>query len=331
MAVKIIKCERGDFNGLIDRWNEILSSLGQYSFFQTHEWVDILYKSMPGAKHRHCLLTFSDGVSALLPLLSIPKKWGIRKVDSLPWGTYGGFLGEQALSNAHYAAALQSMTSLFEPVCIITLPPKMKEQNKDQPISTDTDSNRWQSTHILKLDSDFDSLWDTKFQSRNRTAIRKALKRGVQCRFSNLEGDINQFHALYQKACERWQDVETLPDSFFNQLIDYDPEKIKLWLADYEGRIIAADLILYGKGEAQYFAGASDLEFSHLNASKLLMSEIIRDAVSRGYSLFNFGASAGLKGVEQFKRHFGAEKVDYQRLFAAHPVLRFFQRKQWRV
>lgn len=331
MAVKVMKCERGDFKGLIDRWNEILSSLGQYSFFQTPEWVDILYKCLPGTKHRHCFLTFSDGVSAFLPLLSMPKKWGIRKLDSLPWGTYGGLISNQEFSYTHYEAAIRSMASLFEPVCIITLPPERKKHNKDQTITTDTYSIHWQSTHILKLDSDFDSLWDTKFQSRNRTAIRKAIKQGVKCRFSNKKSDINQFHALYQNACERWQGVETLPDTFFNQLIDYDPAKIKLWLAEYEGRIMAADLILYGKGEAQYFAGASDLEFSHLNASKLLMSEIIRDAINSGYSLFNFGASAGLKGVEQFKRHFGAEKVEYQRLFAAHPVLRFLQRKQWRA
>jgi len=306
-------------------WSDILSSLERYSFFQTPRWSQLLASILPGAIPRHRWFRFSDGCEAVIPWLSLPKFPGARKLVSLAWGTYGGLLSRSPLSLEHLRVAVSSCLSLREPVCLVTVKPESQilESNPIQP-SIFHIQERW--THLLRLDRDFDKVWGSHFKPRNRTAIRKAQKMGVAVRWSNRCETVAVMKDLYRRACKTWQGVETLPLEFFDALVDTPGEAMRLWFSEQEGKILAANVIFYGKGEVQYFAGAMDERFSEWNGSKILMSEIIRDACERGFSCFNFGAGGELGGVAQFKESFGGVKTPYLFLRITHPFLRFLPR-----
>lgn len=307
-------------------WNELLQRQETYSYFQTPGWSSILQSTIPNAKACHRWFRFSDGKEAVLPLFLLPRRWGIGKLESLPWGGYGGLIGDRPLMLEHYEAALKKVLTLRSPRCEISEPPILADPNSSEDAARSV-YTRTASTHLLELSGSFEEIWANRFQGRNRTAIRRASDRGVEIRWSNEPEAAEAMKSLYQQAMNRWKGVETLPLRFFDSLRDWPGEEIRIWLAWYEDRAIAGDVVLYGKGEAQYFAGASDLLDSKLNAARLLMSEIIRDACLRGFRIFNFGASGGLEGVERFKGIFGGNPHVYYRRVYSHPLLALIQKR----
>ncbi|MGC9327679.1 MAG: GNAT family N-acetyltransferase [Candidatus Hinthialibacter sp.] len=302
-------------------WEQILEGRERYSFFQTPAWSEILDLTIPGARPCHHWFRFSDECEAVLPLFSSRKKIGFSKLESLPWGTYGDLIGTREITLEHRIAAVSKIISILKPLCEITVSPT--NMNSIPPINMEAEHLHIQecTTHILDLGDSFEEIWTNQFQARNRTAIRRARDKGVVVTWGNNPESVSDLRRLYKNATQRWEGVETLPEKFFDHLGDMPGDRVRIWQARYEEQTLAADVILYGREEAQYFAGAADPEFSEYNASKLMMYEIIQDACERGFKVFNFGSSGGLKGVEHFKHIFGGKKQKYARLRFSNPLL----------
>lgn len=304
-------------------WRRILCAKERYSFFQTPQWAALLADLLPNARPYHRRFQFSDGREALLPCLSLPKKWGLHKLESLPWGTYGDLIAAAPLTDDHRYAAIKSLLTLRHPICTVTVNPAEYTESVSEPLKG---KFGWKvktcATHILHLQPGFEAIWSQRFQPRLRTSIRRAEREGVTIRSGLSEENVEIIKSLYRTACEQWSGVETLPEDFFGRLTRLNQESAQIWIAEREDVPLAANVMFYGRGEAQYFAGASDKRYSSLQSPKFLMSEIIRDACARKITDFNFGASGGLPGVEQFKGLFGAEEAPYRQLHAAHLLFR---------
>lgn len=317
MPIRVVECARIPEEKSSEVWETLLGQQKYYSFFQTPRWLAILQSTLNhGAPYAHWF-RFSDGREAVLPLFALAKRWGIAKLESLPWGTYGDLIGAESLSQDHRAAAASRLLSIRRPICEITLPPVRQTQFEEE--RSPQIETRPAFTHILTLSNSFEDVWENQFQARNRTAIRRAQDRGVNVAWSNGAEGVVAIKTLYQAAVRRWEGVETLPLRFFDALAELPNDEVRIWLARKDECLLAADVLFYGRGEAQYFAGASDSQRLELNGSKLLMSEIIRDACERGFQRFNFGASGGLQGVERFKEIFGGRPASYTRLRFTHP------------
>lgn len=315
MTLVVAKIEPAGVNGDYAVWEEILHRKDRYSFFQTPRWQQLLENVIPKAVPAHKYLIFSDGVAAILPLFQCKKRFGFHKWESLPWGTYGDLISESPVTMAHRICAMESLLSLRSPIAEMMLSPLAEV---DPNVSLQSKSRY---THILELTDEIS--FRQNIQSRTRSAIHKALESGVKTGWSNDTDRIRQAKDLYQKACLRWEGIETVPLAFFDRLENLPGEEIRVWFARKEDHILAMDVILYGKKEAQYFIGASDPAYSSLQGPKLLMAEIISDAVRRGYAGFNFGSSGNLEGVAQFKRHFGGIHTEYRQCRFIYPLLRF--------
>ncbi len=318
MTLTVERCERLPLAQLGPTWQAVLDETPRYSYFQTPQWSALLDASLPASTACPVLITFSDGGEVVLPLFSTPKRFGFRKVESLPWGAYGGLISAKPITPDHYDAALKAVLSFRSPIVECRINPLDIDTGGLRTHSTQGCS--FQKTHMLPLPSSIDDLW-SNFQSRNRTAIRRARDEGVTTTSGNDEERIQTLQRLYQRAQEQyWRGVETVPQSFFEALVALDDRNLQIWTAEQEGRIIAADLILYGKNEAQYFIGASNREMSTLNAPRALLAAVLEDGCEQGIQYFNFGGSAGQVGVEQFKTLFGAKERDY-----------VYYRKMWLV
>ncbi|MBZ0254737.1 GNAT family N-acetyltransferase [bacterium] len=307
MSLRVEQCEIGLNEFLCSAWLSILGAMPQYSFFQTPHWSQILDASLPYSTMSPARFRFSDKSEAVLPLFQSSKRFGFQKWESLPWGAYGGLLSESQISHEHYDAAAQKLLWFRAPIFECCENPLLPGGLRTHP--TKSCSNK--ITHIVTVPDDVDALW-AKFQPRNRSAIRRAREEGVVVRYGNDEAAVCALQQLYQRAQdEYWSGVETVPQLFFDALLQFPDEHIQVWLAEYKDNVIAADLILYGKNEAQYFIGAANRDYAKQNAPRVLMAAILEDASQRNIGYFNFGGSAGQTGVEQFKGLFGAEEVEY--------------------
>jgi len=83
-----------------------------------------------------------------------------------------------------------------------------------------------------------------------------------------------------------------------------------LWVAEYENKIIAADLIFVFKDKIYYAYGASALEHKEVMAPTLLLWEIAKYYKKQNIKTFDlWGAEEG-KGFSRFKSQFGADLVE---------------------
>ena len=83
-----------------------------------------------------------------------------------------------------------------------------------------------------------------------------------------------------------------------------------LWVAEYQGKIIAADLIFVFKDNIYYAYGASALEHKEVMAPTLLLWEIAKYYKNKNMKIFDlWGAEEG-KGFSRFKSQFGADLVE---------------------
>ena len=87
-------------------------------------------------------------------------------------------------------------------------------------------------------------------------------------------------------------------------------------LASYQGKTIAAAIIVYFGDEAIYHHGASVL--SKVGASHLLQWKAIREAKKRGYEVYNFWGIAPedkinhpWRGITLFKKGFGGRQIEF--------------------
>jgi len=136
--------------------------------------------------------------------------------------------------------------------------------------------------------------------------IRKARRRGVHVRVAQDEEDVRAYHDLHTRLVQQkeWQGYH-YPLALFLELTQLR-SSVRVLVAESEGRIVAGGLFFRDGCSVMYWHGASDREYSHLFASRSVVDEAIRWACDTGAEFLNFGGSAGLASLEQFKSAWGA-------------------------
>jgi len=152
----------------------------------------------------------------------------------------------------------------------------------------------------------------------HRRNIRMATKKGVTIEeTSSLEG-LKAFYKLFNATSQR-KNFYIRSLKYQKNLLDFfqKDNNIVVFLARHEGRVVAGRLILlYGDKSWDMYA-ASDTKVSKLNASYLLVWEIIKAMKKRGCIMFDFrGADSKdpqspLYGVHMFKKGFGPEYIEF--------------------
>lgn len=145
--------------------------------------------------------------------------------------------------------------------------------------------------------------------SKARYNIRLAGKRGLKITISKNQ-KFYIFWQLLQRTSRR--------DKFYTHAKEYYDKLLRLsitqlFIAEYQGKIIAANIILFYGDTAYYLHGASDYEHRSLMAPYLLHWETIKYAKERGYKKYDFWGIDEKKwpGVTRFKKGFGGREIEY--------------------
>jgi lipid II:glycine glycyltransferase (peptidoglycan interpeptide bridge formation enzyme) len=171
-------------------------------------------------------------------------------------------------------------------------------------------------TLILDLNKSEEELLKQMHQ-KTRYNIRLAQKKGVKVLVDNSR--INDFFALLHKTSKR-QKVKFFDRNYFKKLLELD--LAKLYLAEYQGRIVAANIMIFWHRSATYLFGGSDHEYRQVMAPHLLQWQAVRDAKQFGCRQYDLWGAVptGVKGPEQkwagvtrFKQGFDpqAEIIEY--------------------
>lgn len=159
-----------------------------------------------------------------------------------------------------------------------------------------------------------------------RRNIKKADKSGVTVRSvraadPGLAEALADFHRLYVHTAERDHFTPRGAAYFrtmFAALGAEDPDRIRLYLAEHEGDLVAATIAIQVGTHAWYSYGASSSEKREVRGSNAIQWRMIRDAMAAGARVYDLrGITDTLAGDDphlgliQFKVGTGGEAVEY--------------------
>ncbi len=151
-----------------------------------------------------------------------------------------------------------------------------------------------------------------------RRNIKKAERGGVQVRVGG-PGEVAAFHRIYLETAERDRFTPRPLDYFtrmYAALAAEDPERIRLYLAEHDGDLVAAALWIRVGGHAWYSYGASTSAKRELQGSTAMQWRMLRDSLAAGATVYDLrGITSTLDaddphlGLLRFKLGTGGEAV----------------------
>lgn len=167
-------------------------------------------------------------------------------------------------------------------------------------------------TLLLDLAKDEETLLNEMHQ-KTRYNIRLAAKKGIKIKEGDLS-DLGTFYNLISGTYQR-KKIHVYNQDYFEKLL-VNLEMAKLYLAEYEDKILCANLVVFYGDTATYLHGGSSEEYKNLMAPYLLQWEIIKKAKQLGLKYYDFwGIEERYPGVTRFKKGFAGSEIDYQGTF----------------
>lgn len=153
----------------------------------------------------------------------------------------------------------------------------------------------------------------SQMKPKTRYNINLAAKRGVQIESIENVGlnsvQVEEFLNLIEKTADRKRIIFHQKEYYRKMLDNIDSDKMRLYLAKYNNKIIAgAIMAVYGE-MAIYLHGASDDDDKNVMAPFLLQWQMIKDAKNLGALKYDFGGvSIGEDDKEREQRWLGVTR-----------------------
>ena len=181
-------------------------------------------------------------------------------------------------------------------------------------------------TIILDLAKTEEELLRAMHQ-KTRYNIRLAERKGVKIRIvdsSNFAPDFEKFWEIMEETVRR-DTFRLHSKEHYRGMLQINNDFVKLLIAEYEGKIIAGNILTFFGDTATYVHGASGNEFRNLMAPYALQWQTIKSARKKGFKYYDFYGVDEDKwpGVTRFKKGFGGEEISYPGTFD------FILNKKW--
>jgi len=171
---------------------------------------------------------------------------------------------------------------------------------------------------IKSGDADFEKYFEDFYSLMAKMSARQGIKSHAK----------EYYYAELQTLCRptemRTNNDKTICITPPNPLLSKrgsNPEFV-LFAAEYEGKTIAANIVVFFGNQATYLHGAADLEFKSLMAPHLLQWEQIKEAKKQGMAKYDFWGitnenttdkkrRVSWEGFTRFKKGFGGEEKNF--------------------
>jgi lipid II:glycine glycyltransferase (peptidoglycan interpeptide bridge formation enzyme) len=128
-----------------------------------------------------------------------------------------------------------------------------------------------------------------QMKPKTRYNIRLAEKHGVRV-FATREKKYQQAFFDLIEATARRKEISPHPKNYYATFFDaFPPEMCQLFVAEYQGRVLVANIFIMYQGRAIYLHGGSSSEQRDVMAPFLLQWEQIKYAKEHGCTEYDFG------------------------------------------
>ncbi len=275
----------------------VLQECAEASFFHRAGWADII----EGVYRQPCHYLYAerDGqIAGVLPLVH---------VRSLPFGnrlisnafTIGG--GVAALDDEAYAALDAEAIRLADQLgvrCLELRSPPRRHQGEGWTAKADVYAN---FARPIAAGED-DCL--KQIPRKQRAVVRKAISDAVLS--DSIDHDPDRFFPLYAFSM-RNMGTPVFGRRFFAAVMRTFGPDCDCLTVSHEGKAISSVLNFYFRGRVMPYYTGCRLEARNLGANDFMYWRLMRCAVERGCTIFDFGRSKFGTGPFSFKKNWGFE------------------------
>ncbi|MFH0818748.1 MAG: peptidoglycan bridge formation glycyltransferase FemA/FemB family protein [Patescibacteria group bacterium] len=176
-----------------------------------------------------------------------------------------------------------------------------------------------QTSLILNMQAKSEGILLNEMKSKTRYNIKLAQKKDVKIRVSTDMKDLDIFYDLISATARR-QKINIHPKSYYQAMLHTleADGMLKIYLAEYEGKALAANMMIFFEPTVTYLHGGTSDSHRELMAPHLLQWQAICDALHQGYKYYDFFGIADSDdpahpwaGITRFKKGFGGEIITH--------------------
>ncbi len=316
-------------------WREILQEDPDALVTQTPEWLDSLCGS---GKYEDAsrLYLLGDGQRLLIPMARRRYLFGaVSTLTSYPnsWGM-GGVLSSIPLRKGDLEVVLADLVA--QPEAGFSIRPNPLQADHWRKALIPGVYTLPRQAHVLDLQDGFQFIWEKRFKSSVRRAVRKAERSGLVVERDTTGKLIPVFYELFKQSIERWarKQHEPLalahfrgqlrdPLSKFEDLARRLGDACQVWVAWLNGEPAASILVLQGNN-ANYTRGVMNQDLAGpTRANDLLHRLAIEAACQSGCRYYHMGETGASSSLASFKENFGAQPIPYEEIYSERvPITR---------
>jgi lipid II:glycine glycyltransferase (peptidoglycan interpeptide bridge formation enzyme) len=188
---------------------------------------------------------------------------------------------------------------------------------RELPLARSSKQIQPSKTIILEITKPEDELL-SQLHQKTRYNIRLAQRKGVIVQQASDKESLDIFLGLLEETAQR-DKFHLHPRNYYQKMLEILGKEgmVKLFLAQYQNRVIAANLVCFFCQTATYLHGASDYNFRQLMSPYLLQWQAILEAKKLGFKYYDFWGIDEKKwpGVTRFKRGFNGQEITYPGAF----------------
>ena len=312
------------------RWNTFVGQWPNFELMQSYEWG--VFKEALGWKTIRLGVEQNNQLVAGVQMLIKPQAFNVASIAYVPRGPLLAWNNEaaaQLLFSAMHRIAKQHRAIVLKIEPAARYSPAMHQQLERYGFQYSTFTNQPQCSMLINLTPDEETLL-ANMNKTTRYNIRYSARKGVTVREAT-GADLQDFYQILQQTGRR-AEFPVRPQTYYHQEwhIFAPLNRLKLFLAMYEGKLLAGRMVAMFEGNAATLHSASAGSAKKLKPNELLMWECIRWAKAQGCTTYDVwgipnevgehhyknkplpaNQKHGLWGVYNFKRGFGGDLVYY--------------------
>lgn len=283
-------------------WNDFVLQNENYSVFHSAEWCKLLNVTY-GYKPYYLTKINGKNFDLMIPVMEVNSIFTGARLVSLPFTDYCDPIVD---TNYSFNDIINSVGNILKAKKLNYFDIKGGARFFDK-------EKIFNDGYLHKLNLDFkENFLYSNLRSSNKRNIKKAIKEGVQIRFSKDYKSIVEFYKLNLLTRQR-HGIPPQPFQFFKNLYNIliqnnMGETIE---ALYNNRVIASSLFLLFNKKVIYKYGASDYKYQNLRANDLLFWEAIKHYRELNFEEFCFGRTEkDHVTLRQFKLGWGVRELE---------------------
>jgi len=291
------------------KWDELLFNSPYSTFYHKSAWAKLWFSSFVYFTPLFLVYSGENGeYKAGFPFI-LSDKYRLKRVYSMPFGTYGGMILTEDLQMEEVVELYSRMNEELRKLKLVSAE-VIDFFGQQKNLSQYGYNSAKAYTHLL----DLSKYMDDPIHKTKRGAIQ-AEKRGVKV--ETLDS-VEKIRDCYNLVLERDKGHGLKRSKFPVGLYENIWNILKLgqelrWsVATAEEQIIAFQINFLFKDTICYWEGASFSEALNLRPNDALFSDTIQWGIAHGYRYLNLGGSPEkAEGLVRFKEAWGGEKKEY--------------------